>query len=294
MCVKSKVSVIIPCFNQGEFLKEAVDSVLASDYKNIEIIIVNDGSDDGITEKVLESINHPLVKILHQQNQGLPSARNNGINASSGKYILPLDADDKIHPSYISKAVNILDNEQDVGVVYCDYKLFGDYHSSVIVPVLPPLTLLLRNIYVVCSMFRKDDCQKVNGYKDEMKDGYEDWEFWVSMLENGVKFKKINETLFYYRCLNNESMSKKFQRDRYLHLLTHKKIIKLHPELYLDNFEKIIFDLLLNYLYAVPMEIKVRCTKRFLLSLIRPQNIFNTLSKIKQQELSLLKLFCDR
>ena len=277
---KNKVSVIIPCYNQGEFVTEALDSVLASDYGNIEIIIVNDGSDDGITENVLETINHPLVKIIHQQNQGLPAARNNGINASSGKYILPLDADDKIHPSYISKAVEILDNDENTGIVYCNYRIFGDVNIEVNVPVYNPLTLLLKNIYVVCSMFRKDDFLNVNGYKDEMREGYEDWEFWVSMYENGVKFKKINETLFYYRSLNKESMVKKFQRDRYLHLETHKKIMKLHPELYIDNLERIIFDLLLNYLYAIPMETKINCTIRFLTKSFKPANVFRTLKKI--------------
>lgn len=294
MTDKTKVSVIIPCYNQGEFLKEAVDSVLASDYKNIEIIIVNDGSDDGITEKVLESINHPLVKIIHQQNQGLPSARNNGINASSGKYILPLDADDKIHPSYISKAVKILDNKPDIGVVYCNYQIFGDYEMEEKIPVCTPITFLLRNICVVCSMFRKDDFIKVKGYKDEMKDGYEDWEFWVSMYENGVKFEKINETLFYYRSLNKESMVKKFQRDRYLHLKTHKKIMKLHPELYIDNLEKIIFDLLLNYLYAIPMETKINCTIRFLTKSFKPKNVLQTLKRILNEKLGFRKFLLNK
>lgn len=261
-------------------MNEALDSVLASDYENIEVIIVNDGSDDDITENVLQKINHPLVKIIHQQNQGVPAARNNGINASTGKYILPLDADDKIHPSYISKAVELLDNDENTGIVYCNYRIFGDVNIEVNVPVYSPITLLLQNSYVVSSMFRKDDFYKVNGYKYEMREGYEDWEFWVSMSENGVKFKKINETLFYYRSLNKESLVKKFLRDRYLHLETHKKIMKLHPELYIDNLERIIFDLLLNYLYAIPMETKINCTISFLTKSFKPSNVFITLKKI--------------
>lgn len=289
MSKRTKVSVIIPCYNQGHFLNEAVDSVLASDYENIEIIIVNDGSTDEFTNKICSEISHPLIKVLHQENQGLPMARNNGINIATGDYILPLDSDDKIHHSYISKAAEILDNDNDIGVVYPNYEVFGDYNYVVEMKSSPPQTLLLRNIYIAGSMYRKSDFILVGGYKAEMRDGLEDWEFWLSMHEAGVKFHKIDEILFYYRVLKSDSMSKKFAKDKLLYFNSHKKIMKYHPNLYIDNLEKIIFDLLINYLCFVPMETKLYCTKKFLMSSFKPKNILKTFKKIIHQKVNLLK-----
>ena len=90
-----KVSVIIPCYNQGQYIEEAVKSVLAQTYQNFEIIIVNDGSTDEFTNKLLSDYDKQKTKVLHTDNQGLASARNNGIKVAKGKYILPLDADER-------------------------------------------------------------------------------------------------------------------------------------------------------------------------------------------------------
>lgn len=104
-----KISVIIPCYNQSEYLLDAVKSVVNSTYKNLEIIVVNDGS----TEKTPQEIQSMLMPIdnvilINQENSGVCAARNNGIIKASGEYILPLDADDRIADTYIEKAISIL------------------------------------------------------------------------------------------------------------------------------------------------------------------------------------------
>lgn len=101
------VSVIIPCYNKAAFLAEALDSVFMQSYSNWECIIINDGSLDN-TQNIAKSyaIKDNRFKYLCQDNQGVSIARNNGIKASSGIFILPLDADDTIEPTYIEKAVN--------------------------------------------------------------------------------------------------------------------------------------------------------------------------------------------
>ena len=119
-----KVSVVIPCFNQGKYLQETVNSVKSSTYKNIEIIIVNDGSDDSYTISVLEAINEENIKIININNSGVCNARNIGISASSGEYILTLDGDDKISSDYIEKAVKVLDENPEIGIVYSKAKFF--------------------------------------------------------------------------------------------------------------------------------------------------------------------------
>jgi glycosyltransferase involved in cell wall biosynthesis len=99
----SKVSVIMPCYNQGQYIDEAVDSVLTQTYQNYEIIIVNDGSTDEFTNEKLKNYNKPKTQVIHTANQGLSAARNNGIHASNGEFILPLDADDKIANTYLER-----------------------------------------------------------------------------------------------------------------------------------------------------------------------------------------------
>ena len=93
-----KVSVIIPCYNQGACLEEAVDSVLAQTFQDFEILVVNDGSTDEATIRMLGKYERPKTRVIHTDNQGLAMARNNGIREARGAYILPLDADDKIGP----------------------------------------------------------------------------------------------------------------------------------------------------------------------------------------------------
>ena len=92
------VSVVIPCYNHGEYINEAIGSIISQKYTNWEIIIVDDGSTDKGTIAVLGKINHPRIKIIHKENGHLSSARNCGFRESKGDYILTLDADDKFHP----------------------------------------------------------------------------------------------------------------------------------------------------------------------------------------------------
>ena len=93
-----KVSVIIPCYNAGEWIDEAVDSVLSQTYKDYEIIIVNDGSSDPLTQEKLRSYESSSIQVIHQENKGPAAARNTGIRSARGEYILPLDADDMLVP----------------------------------------------------------------------------------------------------------------------------------------------------------------------------------------------------
>ena len=120
-----KVSVVIPCYNQGHFILEAIDSVLTQTYEDYEIIVVNDGSTDSNTIRILNAINNPKILVIHTKNEGLSSARNTGIKNSVGEYILPLDADDKIGDNYLEKAINIFNTVDNLKIVYCYASFFG-------------------------------------------------------------------------------------------------------------------------------------------------------------------------
>lgn len=195
------VSVVIPCFNQGIYIEECVQSVISQTYENIEIIIVNDGSTDEYTLVKLKELNDKFdtISLIDIVNSGVSKARNVGILESKGAYILPLDGDDKIHKNYIKECVEILDSNSDIGVVYSIAHCFG-YKNGIFVLDDYEVDVLLRRNLVFCSaMFRKSDFFKTNGYNTNMIFGYEDWDLWISFAELGVNFYRINKIRFYYR-----------------------------------------------------------------------------------------------
>src|ERR1039457_1773675 len=120
-----KVSIVIPCFNHGEFLPEAVASVTQIARDDVELIVVDDGSTDERTGREMEKLVAQGIKVVRQGNKGLAAARNTGVLASQGEYIFPLDADDRLRPGWIDRGIRILDSDPQVGVIYGDAECFG-------------------------------------------------------------------------------------------------------------------------------------------------------------------------
>ena len=114
------VSLLIPCYNQARFLGDALDSALAQDYDSVEIIVVNDGSTDDFVERIKRYQTSPQIKVITQENRGLPAARNRGIRESAGAYLKFLDADDWLAPTVVSKQVAAFVQDPTLGLVYCD------------------------------------------------------------------------------------------------------------------------------------------------------------------------------
>lgn len=191
------VSVIIPIYNYGKQFEKTLQSVFESNYKNLEIIIVNDGSTDEYTLKKLDSIDHPNINIIHQENQGPSSARNNGVKNSNGDFILPLDADDMILPEYIQSCVTILKNNKNISPVYCDTQHIGEIQGVEQRPEWSLERLHQGPFIVNCSMFHRTAFDICNGYDSELK-GWEDYDLWIRMGLNGYVGKKIPKPLFIY------------------------------------------------------------------------------------------------
>ena len=195
------ISVIVPCYNQGNYLKETIQSALGSTYRPLEIIIINDGSTDNSLEiaKELEAL-HAEVRVLDQINAGVTKARNVGIGAARGEYILPLDGDDLIAPDYIEKGLAVLSARPEVKVVYCQAEKFNE---SMRKPwKLKPFSLsqlAKDNMIFVSALYRKSDALEVGGYSEDMHMGREDWEFWIKMLKNGGEVIRLSEIGFFYR-----------------------------------------------------------------------------------------------
>ncbi|ERM84243.1 hypothetical protein P872_15790 [Rhodonellum psychrophilum GCM71 = DSM 17998] len=197
----AKVSIIMPCYNQAAYLEEAVHSVLESQYEHLEIIIVDDGSKDA-SFKIAQELGEKSpdkIKAITQKNQGPAQARNAGIHVASGKYILPLDGDDKINRDYITEAVKILESDPNVKVVYCEAEKFGEKTGPWKLKPFSLRALALDNMVFVSAMYRKSDWEKCGGYDKRMTWGWEDWEFWMNMLKTGGEVVKLPITGFYYR-----------------------------------------------------------------------------------------------
>lgn len=231
------VSVVVPCFNHGEFLDETVNSALAQTHQDLEVIVVDDGSTDEKTRRLVETYQKPRTQVICADHQGPSGARNIGIEKAKGDFILPLDADDKIDKTYVEKALKVLQERPEVGIVYCKMRFFGAKNEEYELPDYNFPEILLYNFMLGNAMFRKSDWQEVGGYNLNMVDGWEDYDFWLSLIERGRQVYRLPETLFFYRkhaVSRADSMGTKERTRAYLTLL------KNHPKLYADNAEFII------------------------------------------------------
>lgn len=236
------VSVIIPCYNQGAYIEECIDSIENQSYKKIEIIVVNDGSDDEKTINTLDKISiKNNIKIITCKNNGVSEARNIGIANSKGKYILLIDADDKIHSTYIEKCVEILD--RNLGdIVYCLCRRFGANRRLLYLREFSEKEMLNTNTIFCTAMYRREHFNNTNGYNSNMKHGYEDWDFWLSMLENNkVNIYRINEVLFYYR-IKEESRNSKMLQKTGLYFEAKEQLKRNHERLFLKYEEEMKKD----------------------------------------------------
>jgi glycosyltransferase involved in cell wall biosynthesis len=193
------VSVIIPCYNDGQYLDDSVSSIKKQTFTDLEIIIVNDGSTEESTLKRLSLFNDPQVTVLHKENGHLSSARNHGIRHARGAVIVTLDADDKFEKTFIEKGVSVLQRDVSTGAVTCYLKSFGLKRYK-----WKPLggdlkNFLYRQESCASAMFRKECWEKVKGYDEQMKSGYEDWEFWLRLTSAGWKVHVLKEYLLNYR-----------------------------------------------------------------------------------------------
>lgn len=191
------VSVIVPLYNAAPFIGEALESIVASTYRPIEVVVMDDGSTDDSLRVAQEfAKTHPEVRVLHQPNAGVSAARNHAIREANGEYILPVDADDKIGITYIEHAVAAM--QESVRVVGCRAEFLGARQGEWRLPDFSHELLARKNMIHVSSMFRKADWQRVGGFCE--KDIYrEDWDFWLSMMELGGEYIRLNEIGLYYR-----------------------------------------------------------------------------------------------
>jgi glycosyl transferase family 2 len=192
------LSVIIPCYNQGQFLVDAVASVERTASERCEVLIVNDGSTQPRTLEVLDSLRQAGYRIIDQPNAGLAAARNRGIRAARGRYILPLDSDNRLALGYVEAAVAVLDAKPEVGVVYGDRLDFGLRSGRAKVPEFDLTRLLWWNFIDACAVYRREIWEACGGY-DAAANPLEDWEFWIAAAKRDWHFHRLPHVTLEYR-----------------------------------------------------------------------------------------------
>jgi glycosyltransferase involved in cell wall biosynthesis len=194
-----RVTLVIPCYDLGQFLDEAVDSALGQTYADYEILIVDDGSTDPATVRLLDDYRRPRARVLRTEHRGVVAARNLAIAEARGEYLSFFDADDKLHPEFLARTTDALDRDPSLAFASCWVRLFGDEDWEWR-PERCDLPTLLHDCSVATgALVRREAVRAVGGFDPQMELGHEDWDLWITLAERGYAGTILPEVLFYYR-----------------------------------------------------------------------------------------------
>ena len=281
------LTVIIPFYNLGAYVRETVDSVLQSSYPHKEILIINDGSTEAQSLQVLKELETlPDVQVVHKKNEGLAESRNHGARLARGQFLAFLDADDKVHPDYYSKAIGVLQQYDNVFFVGAWVRYFGRKNSIWPTWNPEPPYFLIHNSVNSSALVYKTAAFLQAGFNDKLVDyGIEDYESVVNLLKNGFRGVVLPECLFYYRIRHN-SMYRNITRHKILY--SYSYIAQKHAVLY-NLFAPDIFNLVNangpSFAFDNPsLPVKVTSKIRY------PHAVFNKLKKVVKRNMKLKKL----
>jgi glycosyltransferase involved in cell wall biosynthesis len=191
------IAVVIPCFNDGATLAEAVRSVQAQSRID-ELVVVDDGSTDAATLEVLGELHRKGVTVVSQPNGGVGGARMTGVRATQADYVFPLDADDCVLPGALAALAHELDRDPALSLIWGDYRLFGDRsYRQQTASSLDPWQISYQNDLPACCLIRRRDLLGVGGWK--LRDGYEDWDLWMRLAERGHRGRRLPIVVYEYR-----------------------------------------------------------------------------------------------
>ena len=234
----AKVTIVIACYNDGAHLQESVGSALAQSCRDFRIVIVDDASTDRRTRACLDTLScDGRIEVLRlSENRGTAHARNQGISASASPYILTLDADDLFAPSFLEKALVIIEADPKVGVVTCGVQEFG-LHSGYWLPKGGGVeNFLVENNCCGNALFRRAFWEDAGGYDTEIL--YEDWDFWISGASKGWEVHVLQEPLFFYRRTGKSKSSSDGPQKAEIYRL----MVRKHRECYCAHVEEVLFQ----------------------------------------------------
>src|ERR1017187_2348151 len=245
MSLNSKVSIIIPMFNQAQYVAQAIESALGQNHRNVEVIAVDDGSTDNTPAVAAQFTGRPNFKYIRQENTGLPGARNRGLPEATGDYACFLDSDDYFSPDKTARQAQLLDENPELGFVYCDIVtvdpagqpaaeqfsigkisrvLSGNIFQSLMLGgYFPPHTVMIRRSIL----------SELGGFDPELG-GHADYDLWLRMSGAGHKTCYQDEPLAFYQ-IHPDSMSKDGQHMNETRVATFRKIARLHPDAFAES-----------------------------------------------------------
>jgi len=245
----SKVSIIIPAYNQAAFLGRAIGSALSQTHPDVEVIVVDDGSTDNTAEVAAPFGGHPNFKYVRQENTGLPGARNRGLAEAVGDYVCFLDSDDYFAPEKVARQAQRLDENPELGFVYCDI-VTVDLHDK---PVAEQFSVgkvaraLSGNIFQSLMlggyfpphtvMIRRSILSELGGFDPELG-GHADYELWLRVSAAGHKACYQDEPLAFYRT-HPDSMSKDNLHMNETRVATFRKIARQHPDTFAEGMNRL-------------------------------------------------------
>lgn len=227
------ISIIVPCYNQGHFLAECLDSVLSQSISNWECVIVDDGStdDSAMVAKKYSELDE-RIHYLYQNNAGPSVARNNGTKNSHGKYLLFLDADNKIESIYTEEGIKYLDSHSDCVLFKGQGMTFGNIVKKCDWNYKSYKYFLRDNSIDCCSIIRRKDFEHIGGFDEYLK-GYEDWEFFIRLLYRNDVIYQDPRVMFHYRIKDEEGVNRTAKaRHNSLFQYIYIKNIEIYNEFY--------------------------------------------------------------
>ena len=210
-----KVSIVVTCYNLGQYLQDLFGSISWAFNESFEVILIDDGSNEQATILEIKALeqNYGSVRIVKQENMGLARARNKGVALANGKYIIPVDADNRLVKKGVYDALKFLEANEDYSVAYGNAKFFGnrtglwqnqDYNHK---------AMVLKNHIDACAIIRKCSLKEVGMYDVNMPVmGFEDWDLWLRMYLEGLKFKYIPEIFFEYRVREGSMLKENWEK----------------------------------------------------------------------------------
>jgi glycosyltransferase involved in cell wall biosynthesis len=228
---RALVTIVVPVYNATQYLHECLSSVVAQTVRDWEAVVVDDGSLRGDSGAVVREVGDGRIRLVrHRVNRGLAAARNTGISQARGYHVVPLDADDRLAPTYLQQTLDASE-KGEYDAAFTDFQVFGDLEGRTSYSVRDVPALLTEQwIPGAGTLFRRSLWEAVGGYceADALRPGNEDWEFWLSAAERGFRAVNVPEPLYLYR-LHAESMMRRLEYHDYQ---TREFIYRRHPALF--------------------------------------------------------------
>ena len=225
--VSPLTSIVIPCFNYGDYLAEAIDSALAQTHRPIEVIVVNDGSTDH-SETVAKAYGD-RIRYVHQANAGVPAARNAGIRLAGGDYVVFLDADDTLDDTFVAKCASVLEAHAEAGFVYTQRRSFGRESGCSRFPQYD-LDELKRSNFIHATALIRAAVLRDHTFDETFARGHEDWHFFLTLAEHGIQGVLVDQPLFSYR--KHQDRTSKLDSLSYRGCRSRLEVVRAHPRLY--------------------------------------------------------------